>query len=468
LNVGQLLRIFVARWWVIVLVFGACMGGTAIVTALLPREYTASSQLVIEQRFTDVLGGANLSGQMAAQTYLATQMDILRSQRVAERVVRTLNIPTSATAQARWLEATEGRGTIEAYYAEALVRRLEVRPSRESLVLTISFSANDPLFAKQVADAFAQAYIDTNLELRITPAKQYADWFAQQSKELRADLETAQTRLSAFQQRNSIVGNDERLDIENARLGELSSQLALAQSQAVDARSLADVAAPTVRSVPDVAATPLLQNLRADLVRTEAKLEEASQTLGAAHPSLLRLTAERDALRERVEGELLNASGTVTSVSRASTERETQLRREVAVQKARVLDIKRQRDEMAVLIREVESAQRVYDLALQRFATNSLESQATQTSAYLLNPAAQPATPSSPRTTLNLILSSIMGALLGLGTAVLMEVADRRVRSSSDIVSALQLPVLGTLVRPPRRLGLPWRSAPALPAGRVV
>lgn len=462
MNFGQIMNIFAARWWVVVLVFGATVGTTAVITALLPRAYTATANLVIEPRFTDVLGGASLAAQMASQTYLATQIDILRSQKVAERVVKDLGIDRSARAVEQWRDATDGQGTVEAYFANQLIRRLDVRPSRESLVLTLAFSASDPLFAKQVTDAFAKAYIETNLELRTTPARQYAQWFNTQLKELRSDLETAQTKLSAFQQRNGLVGTDERLDVENSRLAELSSQLSLVQSQSMEARARADVGTPTVRSVPDVASTPLMQSLRTDIARAESKLEEAAQMYGPAHPTYQRLVAELASLTGKLETELGNARGSVESVSRVSNQREAQLRAAVAGQKDRVLDIKRLRDEMAVLQREVENAQKVYELALQRFAATNLESQTNQTNASLLNPASVPTEPSSPRTTLNLILSAIMGVLLGLAMALLLELSDRRVRNARDLAGVLKVPVLGTLPRPRRSLLLPWRRGPGL------
>src|SRR5215510_14009247 len=111
MNVQQVFAVLWARAWIILLVFAAMVGATAAITALLPRQYTASTTLVIEPKYTDVLGGASPSAQMLAQTHMATQIDILRSQRVAERVIRRLAIDKSPQAQRQWQEATRGKGS---------------------------------------------------------------------------------------------------------------------------------------------------------------------------------------------------------------------------------------------------------------------------------------------------------------------------------------------------------------------
>lgn len=463
MNPQQIFAVLWARGWVVILVFGATVGVTALITALMPRQYTSTTTIVIDPKYTDVLGGASLGAQMLAQTHMATQMDILRSQRVAERVVNRLGIEKSPVAQKQWQDATEGKGSFSAYYADLLLKRVDVKPSRESTVIALSFTGADPQFAQQVADGFAQSYLETNLELRVAPAKQYAQWFTEQLKTLRADLERAQTRVSAFQQRNGIVGSDERVDIETARLSELSTQLAVALGQSVDARSKSQQAMADVRSMPDVSGTPLLQTLRADLVRAEAKLIESAQQYGTAHPTQVRMEAEVARLRESVATELQNASGTLHSATEASQRRVADLRIALDQQKARVLQIKQQRDEMSALQREAENAQRVFDLALQRFAQNNLESQSNQANAYVLTQASVPGTPSSPRVTLNLVLSAGLGLLFGIACAVLLELLDRRVRGPADVAVALQVPVLGSVPRgrKARRLG---RTPPALGA----
>jgi chain length determinant protein EpsF len=448
MNARQLVRILLARWWVVVLVLGTMVGATAAVSALLPRQYTATATMVIEPpKATDVLGGVGPGVTVAAQTHMATQIDVLSSERVAREVVKLLGIDRSASTEPCPSVASRHWAMAEAHFAGLLTKSLDVKPSRESSVVSITFTGTEPNFAAQVANAFAKAYIATNVELRNQPSKLYATWFDEQLKNLRAETEQAQARVSAYQQRHGIVSGDERLDVENARLAELSQQLALAQTQAVDARSRSQVGTPSVRSLPEVGLSPVVQGLRTDLVRAETRLQQVSEHMGPAHPTRERLEAEIASLRERLEQELRNASGSVATVSTGHERRVNELRQLVAVQKQRLLETKVQRDEMQTLMREADNAKRVFEIALQRLAQNRLESQNTQPNAYVLNEAAAPSTPSSPKVRRNVMLSAVLGLMLGLAAALLVEVVDRRIRSAQDLEAGAQLVVFGSLPR---------------------
>src|SRR5207237_9782898 len=113
----------------------------------------------------------------------------------------------------------------ERYFAGVLQRGLSVEPAPGSNILNVRFSAAEPLFAQAAANAFAQAYLDVSVELRVAPARQSASFLDEQAKTMRANLEAGQAKLSKFQQTKGIVVSDERLDQENARFNALVSQL---------------------------------------------------------------------------------------------------------------------------------------------------------------------------------------------------------------------------------------------------
>jgi chain length determinant protein EpsF len=466
----QFLRVVIARWWVVLAIFIAMVGTTALVTRLLPKQYTAATRVVIEPKLTDMLGGINPTAGALAQTLMATQVDVINSERVARRVVRNMGFANSPAAEKQWREATNGgTGTVEDFFANSLLKHLDVKPARESAVVSIAFTGTDPTFSAEVANGFANAYIETSIELRKQPAEQSAKWFDEQLIPLRDKVEQAQAKLSAFQQKNGITASDERTDIESARLYELSQQVGIAQSQSLEAKARATQSKPSSNSVSDVSNSPVVQNLRAEVVRAEARFEEAAQGYGPNHPTLLRAKTEFETLKQRLEVELRNSIGTVGAQSRVAQQREGDMRQALAQQKERVLASKQQRDEAAMLMREVEGAQRVYDASLQRLAQNRLEAQTNQSNAFVLTPASVPGEASSPKTGLYISLSAVLGVLLGLAVAVLMEVLDQRVRCAADVESALRIPCLGSLPRERQALSLGWRASrsPALEAGVV-
>ncbi len=451
----QFISILRARWKVAAAVFALVLLGTLAVSLIRAKQYEATSSVVVDFK-PDPISNA-MYGGMPSPAVMATQVDIINSERVALRVVRLLRLTESAEFRRAWQSDTGGQGSMEQWMVALLQRELTVQPSRESSVIRISYQAPDPRYAAAMANAFAQAYIDTALELRVNPARQYTGFFDQQVKEHRENFEKAQAKLSAFQKEKGIIATDERFDIETARLSELSSQLVGLQALAGESRSREVQAGAAGDRMQEVLNNPVVAGLRADISRSEARLKEISARLGDNHPAVLESRASLAELRSRIEAETKRVTGGVGVTSTINTQREAQVRAALEQQRERVLKLKAVRDEAAVLQRDVDNAQRIYDAVQGRLAQSTLESQTTQGNVNLLTQAVAPIEHSSPRLLLNLLAATFVGAMLAAGIAALLELLDRRVRGADDIVGALDLPVVGVLPKPGARS---WRRKP--------
>lgn len=442
MTLQQFLLILRARWKIGLLVFALTVATTVLISLILPKQYTASTAVVLDVRSPDPVSGLMLQGMMAPG-YMATQVDIINSDRVAQMVVKSLGMENSPAIQAQWREATQGKGQLRDWLATLLQKQLDVKPSRESNVISINYTGADPEFAATVANAFAQAYIDVNLDLRVAPARQYASFFDEQTKAAREKLEKAQLALSDFQQKNGITSADERLDFETAKLNETSSQLTGIQGQTTDSQSKrgngkADTLAEVMQS-------PLINGLKSDIARLEAKLNDSRGNLGTNHPQIQRSEAELATLRAQLDAETRKITSSIETTYQVSKQREAQLQGALAAQKARVLVLNKQRDELNVLRRDIESAQRAFEIVSQRASQTNIESQTNQTNISVLNPAVAPPDPSKPRVLLNALVSIFLGGMLGIGLALVLELLNRKIRSTEDLVEALELPVLGTI-----------------------
>ena len=446
---SQFLSILKARWISALLVLLLTVGTTVGVSLLLPKNYTANAAIVLDVRSPDPIAGMVL-GAMAMPAYMATQVDIIQSDRVAQRVVQDLRLSDNAESRQLWLESTGGAGSFEAWLAAAIKKKLDVKPSRESNVINIAYTHADPRAAAGLANAFVKAYTDISISLRVSPAKQYNEFFDARGKELREALEQAQSKLTSYQKSSGILATDERFDIENQRLNELSSQLVGLQGLSAESTSRTAQARTQADQLQDVINNPVVAGLRADLSRQEARLQELGARLGDAHPQVVELKANITELRARVEGETRRVSSSVGINNTINKQREADVRAALAAQRTKVLALKQQRDEAAVLIKEVETAQRAYDQVVTRASQTNLESQNTQTNIALLTPATEPADASSPKVLLNTLLSVFLGTLLAVGFALVRELMDRRVRTPEDLTETLDLPLLGSLPKPMR------------------
>ncbi len=443
MTLQQFLLILWARRKLVLFTFLATVLTTTVVSLLLPEEFTASTAVVLDVKSPDPIAGIVLPGMMAPG-YMATQVDIINSDRVASRVVKMLRMDENPTVKEQWQEATEGKGQIGPWLAQLLQKKLDVKPSRESNVISISYSGGNPAFAAAMANAFAQAYIDVNLELRIEPARQNAKWFDEQSKQYRERLDTAQKALSDYQQKSGIVATDERLDYETQKLNELSTQLTVAQAQGTDASSKRK-SSGSADTMPEVMQSPLVSQLKGEIARLEARLKEVSGNLGVNHPQYLRSQAELEELKSRMNAEIGRITSSIGTAGNISKQKGVELIAAVDAQKTRILELKKQRDEISLLVREVETAQRAFDAVGQRTTQSRLESQSIQTNVAVLNPASEPLKASKPKVLLNILLSIFVGTMLGVGAALTLELLHRRVRSPEDLSLALDLPVLAIL-----------------------
>ena len=448
MNLQQFLLILRARYKLVIFTLLGTVMATLVVSLILPKEYTATASVVVDVKSPDPIIGMMLPG-MTTPGYMATQIDIVQSDRVARKVVKLLKFDQNPAVRQQWMEATKGQGELQVWMAGLLLKKLAVKPARESNVITISYKAADPGFAAGVANAFTHAYIETNIELKVGPARQYAQWFGEQGKALRDVLEKAQAKLSDYQQAHGIVAIDERLDSETARLNDLSAQLTIVQAQTSDARSklLSGRASDTL---PEIVQNPALAALRVDVARGEAKLQELAGNLGRNHPQYQRAESEIATLRQKLEAETRHVTSGFSTSRAVGKEKETELRNAIEAQKKKLLELKHSRDEVAVLMRDVDAAQKAYEAVSLRFNQTSLESNSTQTNVSVLNPAAAPVEPSSPKILLNTLIAVFLGMVLGVGAAFLREMIDGRVRSAGDLADILQLPVLGVIQKQQR------------------
>lgn len=445
MNFYQFLQILRGRRKIILMTLLVTVLTAFTVSLVQSKVYKSTTSLVLNYRGVDPVNGMALPAQLLPG-YMATQVEIIASKNVALKVVDELKLDQGAEVKEQFQEATGGKGSLRDWLAGLLLKNLEVVPSRESSVIDITFKGADPKFAASVANAFASAYQKTGVQLKVEPLKKVSGFFNDQAKLLRQNLEEAQNRLSKYQQEKGIVNADTRMDVETNRLNELSSQLVLAQSQLLEATSRRTGALGTnAGESPDVVSNSLIQTLKADLARAEARFSQTRQNLGRNHPQYLATQAEVGRLRSELNAQTSAISQSVANNARILQQREAELRNAFNQQKAKVLELNRARDEITLLVREVENAQRSYDTTTQRFTQTNIEGQANQTDVAVLNVAVPPTLPAGPKVLLNTLLAALLGTALGIGIGVLAEMADRRVRTVNDLVDVLDAPVLGVI-----------------------
>ncbi len=449
MNLSQLMEVLMGRWKIVVATLLIFTGIAAVTSMLLPKRYTATAAVLVDGRGVSALGTA--AGELSPssnQQVMATQADLVGSERVARRVVALLSLQNDKALHEQWLDSAHGEGDEQSFIAQQLLKRLEIRPNRDSNILNIVFTGASSKYAASVANAFARASIDTNLDLKVEPARQFAGWFDERTKTLRKDLEAAQQKLTAYQREKGVlVGGAGQIDIENAKLAQLAAQLVEIQAARSESASRQTLARSNARTSPDVMNNGVIATLRGAITTAETHLKQLGTLYGEQHPQVITAREQLVSMKTELDREMQSVARSVATTNTVNEQRETEARVALAAQKTRVLALMNGSNDVAVLQRDVESAQRALEAAATRQSQTSLESQVQQTNMYVLSAATESALPSHPKTLLNIVAAAALGLLLGMALALWRESRSPLIRSADDLALVLQLPVLVTLPR---------------------
>lgn len=443
----QFYRILRARRKLAISLFLSILAFAIAFSLLWPKTYTATAAVVVDFK-ADPLSGLAQAATMQPSGYVATQVSIIKSDAVARRVVKMMDLTSNAEMRERWMKDTEGRGSLEDWMGKFLMKGLSVTPNRDSTILEIEYESIEPTFAATLANAFARAYMDTLVQMRNDPARSYASYFEERAALAREKLERAQAKLSAAQKERGILATDERLDTELVRLNEMGGQLVGLRGLAAESAGRRSVADSRGDQTQDVLNNGVISALKQDLTRMQAKQVELQSTMGENHPVMVQVRANIAETERRLAQETRRITGAIGAVDDITKSRQAAAQAAYEAQRQKLLKLKEQRNDLAIYEREVESAQRVYETIQLRQSQSSLEGNASQSNAYLLSQAEAPPTHSSPKAFLNVLLALTVGGVFTLLVTLAAELLDRRVRTSVDLIQSLELPVIGVLPNP--------------------
>jgi len=446
ISLAQIGAMLAARKGLMASVALATIGVAIAAGLLLPKTYTASAEVYIEYRGNDPIAGRQFSA-MQDESYMATQIDIIKSDDVARYVIdttRAMSSPEAREAIAKIGEAALRSGLMRSFGTD-----LVVVPKRNSRVLDLQFSSRDPAFARDALNAVIKGYMDVNNKIHSTPAKLRQEQYSGQLVALQMEVDRIQREITAYQQEQGIVDADERLDTGSRQFSDLNSRLLTiqaAQSEAVTRkRSIQSLLGSGTRAydIPEIARQEGVRDLKVRLIEVEGRLSEASGVLGANHPRYRALEADRSALLIQLERASGTALRSIEQEEQRFTEQIIRLQAEIKGRQEQLLEAKKHRDVIASYQRQLTSAQQVYNSAVARYDEILIQSNVTSPTIAVLQWAEKPVRHSKPNVVTNVLVSIPGGVVLALTLALLLELTYRRMRCVEDLQATLPVPVLG-------------------------
>jgi polysaccharide biosynthesis transport protein len=490
IDLRDYLRVFLKRRWVIVTVFAVVVLFGAIKTFTATPVYQATAQIVIEKENPNLVSIEEVMAVDSTGTdYYQTQYKIIQSRTVAREVVRRLDLknspeffpPPSDNILSRmkvgiqdalgifkdWMvallrtgEHTDGsaeRADADASFDSELVsefiERTEVSPIENSRLVDVSVQAKDPAMSARMTNELVNAYINQNLETKLTAAKNAAEWLGERISDMRKKVETAEKALLHYKEAQDII-TDFSSDAENItaqKLAELNTQLIEVESQRVEAETRFRQAISIentpdmLDSIPEVLSNELIIEVKKMEVVLFTRMSELSKKYGRNHPKMVAIESELADLKKRKGVETKRVINSLKNKYKLALVREESLKKALARQKAESLSLNKKAVQFGVLQREAESSRYMYEMLIKRLKETSLTEEMKTGNIRIIDTAETPQFPVKPRKKRNLLLAVVMGLFLGFGLALFLEYLDNTIKLPDEIKEELNIPFLGAV-----------------------
>ena len=433
-------------------------------TLLMTPIYSSSVTLQIDREAARVLNVQDVQPREAmiqGEEFFQTQYGLLRSRTLAERVMDNLGLATSdGFLEQMGAEAPDVQGTAAERAArrreavlEVIEENLGVSPIRGSRLVIVSFESPDPILAARVANAFADEFIQSNLDRKYESSAYARRFLEDRIAQTKARLEDTERALVAYASSEQIINlreatsaNTDSQSLASLSLGSLNDALARARAARVAAEEKwRQASQASILTLPEVLQNPGIQRLLEERAKVGAEYEQKLQLYQAEFPEMLQLKARIDELDVQIrtigEGIRNSLRGDYVVASNA----EQALQRQVNALKADVLDLRNRSVQYNILQRELDTSRSQYDALLQRYKEVGVSAEVASNNVSIIDRAIAPKEPSKPRLLVNLALALIIGLGIGVVAAATLEALDETLATPDDVESKLGLPLLAVI-----------------------
>lgn len=446
MSILQFLRIIWAHRMLIAASTIVCTLIAVTTVQVVKPRYEAQSRVML-----DIIKPDPVTGQVMATAFIRaftkTQIELVKDLQTASRVVTDLNLSKDPYYAREYRERGDSQRDLDfnRWAAEQIMKGADAKLIEGSNILEISQGSTSPERARRIADGLRKAYIDMTLQSRREAARRNAEWYEQQAEKSRTALIQAEAAKAQFERVNGILLQDDKIDVDSARLAALATQ----------------------GGAPVVTAAAAAPPSAAALAQVEAELAQASKVLGPNHPTLQALRTRRDTLEKQVAEER-RASTSAASAALSAAQATSGM---LEAQKNKVLGQREKVERLRLMQDEIDLRRDQYNKGVARAAQLRQEAEVAEAGAIPLASAILPQEPEFPKKGVIIPAAALGGGALGIVVSLLMELIGRRVRSADDLASVVKAPVLavvrGAPTRTKKRLKMPGlrRSSKTAAAG---
>lgn len=464
------LRVLHKNRWMILAVVAVMVIIVAITSFRTQPVYQATARLEINGETPDLSNLRELFWTMPTdEEFLQTQVRILQSHELAMQTVRGLRLHERPEFAVRppGKNNTPFTPREEVQTINAFQAGLKVQWLRSSRLVEVSYEHTDPVLAASIVNTLADNYIENNFRKKYESTMQAQEWMAGQLRELKQKMEQSHEALVTYERNNQIFSLSEGQNVTIQKLGELSRELTLAESERISRESQVQLMkSRRLEDLPAVAQNGLIQSLQQRMAQLRDQYVEARTTYGPNYPKVAQLENQIAEVEANLERERRQVANRIESEYQAALRREQLLRRAMDEQKAEANVMNTKLVEYNLLKREYETNQQLYESLLQRLKEASVSASLRSNNIHVVDRARPPLSPIRPRKELNIMLSAVVGLVLGCVLALFNEYLDSSVKTPEEVEQLVNVPALGIVpamnsVNGHRRRALPGTAVKA-------
>lgn len=470
------------KWSILTLTLVVAMLAALVALSMTPI-FKASSTLLIEQKTAKAVSIEDIYGlEGGSSEYLQTQFELLKSRDLAERVVRELNLIAHPEFDPRqqpeplidlsglfanldvrkWLPMTtpedleESAEMTEAEIfdevVKAFMQRTTISPVMKTQLVKVGVEMADPRMAAQAANTLARGYIESQLEAKMDMTEMATTWMNERLSGLKTKLDESERRLQAFREAENLIDLEGVTTVAGGELSDTGDRLidarrnrAEAESQYRQVASMRNGGWRRLASVPAVMSNPLIQEFKADEGRARSKVEELSRHYGPKHPKMVSARSELRSATANLRSQVEQVVASIEREYQLASANERSLQGSFNENKEQIQDIKRKEFKLRELQREVDGNRSLYDTFMTRLRETSATSDFEAVNARIVDPAVVPEDPVKPKKKLIVAIAALLAGMMVVGIVLLLEFLNNTFKSTEDVETKLNLPVLGIL-----------------------
>lgn len=439
----------------------------ATLTLLMTPIYTAEATLQIDRESARVFDAEEVApreNMVQGEEFFQTQYGLLRSRSLAERVIESLGLASSnAALESLGAEAPEPGGTAATQAArrraaalKVLQDNLSVSPVRGSRLVAVGYDNPNPVVAARVANSFAENFIQSNLDRKFASSLYAREFLEERIAQTKGRLESAERQLVAYATNQQIInvgepseggesgGATESLTSNN--LVALNAALAQSRAERVAAEERwRSARSSNLMTLPEVLQNQSIQRLTEQRATLDAEYQQKLSLYQPDYPEMVRLRAQIEEADGQIRTIAENIRSSIRSQYEIAANEERSLQGQVSGLTRDVLDLRNRSIQYNILQRELDTTRTLYEGLLQRYKEIGVTGGVTANNISIVDLATPPRTPSKPDMLLNMALAAMLGLVLGLLGALVLEALDETVATPDDVEKKLGVPVLGVV-----------------------